>query len=71
MQTLDVISGDGERPYHSTACASFSSTTLIVVHENRASEGKPKVGSREDLIHAIVFGSGDSPVASRYYIGIS
>ena len=42
---------------HSTGCASFSRTTLIVAQEKRTSEGYPKVGSNEFLIHACVFGS--------------
>ena len=48
---------DKEQPHHLTECASFSSTTLMVVHENRTSEGKPNVGSTDFLIQAWVFGS--------------
>ncbi len=48
---------------HVTACASFSKTTLTVVHENRTREGKPNVGSMEDLIHACVLGSKSSESA--------
>ena len=48
---------DKREANHLTECASLSNTTLIVVHENRTSEGKPNVGSTEFLIQLFVFGS--------------
>ena len=43
--------------YHLTLWPLLSRATLTVVHENRTSEGYPKVGSSDFWSHAIVFGS--------------
>jgi len=43
--------------YHWTLWPSFSIKTLTVAQENRAKEGNPNVGSKEDLNHDCVFGS--------------
>ena len=43
IQICKTRATDKVQTHHLTECASFSSTTLTVVHENRTSEGNPNV----------------------------
>jgi hypothetical protein len=43
IQICKTRGTDKVQTHHLTECASFSSTTLTVVHENRTSEGNPNV----------------------------